>query len=234
MVPQSAYAFAVVSLVVIVLIVVYHAEGGPRDRDDRSPPALLLGRGHRQPHRPAALRRTWWTGSTWGSASWRFWTYNIADAAITTSLILIFVRGHVPRPSQSGGAMTEPGPRAAPPEDATDEVDGDEDLEGALGLEPAPPSVAPGPRRLASPRRRCRAAHRPLRGGSHRALALLRSEADQRRAAGGRHRPTPPRQLRGPRSRRRSRSRCRRRRSRTTWSPIRRSRWRWSTRTTTS
>ena len=47
--------------------------------------------------------------------------------------------------------MTEPGPRAEPPEDAADVIDGDEDLESALGLEPAPPSVEPGPRRLAIP-----------------------------------------------------------------------------------
>jgi 23S rRNA pseudouridine1911/1915/1917 synthase len=46
--------------------------------------------------------------------------------------------------------MTEPGPLATTPEDA-DEVDGDEDLEVVLGPESAPPSVEPGPRRLAVP-----------------------------------------------------------------------------------
>ncbi len=47
--------------------------------------------------------------------------------------------------------MTDPGLAAAAPEDAADdELDG-EDLEAALGLEPAPPSVAPGPRRLTIP-----------------------------------------------------------------------------------
>ncbi len=48
--------------------------------------------------------------------------------------------------------MTDPGHRADPHEDATDDVvDGDEDLEGSLGIEPAPPSVEPGPRRLVVP-----------------------------------------------------------------------------------
>ncbi len=48
--------------------------------------------------------------------------------------------------------MTEPTPLGALAEAVPDEdLEIDEDLDGALGLEPAPPSVEPGPRRLAVP-----------------------------------------------------------------------------------
>jgi 23S rRNA pseudouridine1911/1915/1917 synthase len=49
--------------------------------------------------------------------------------------------------------MAEPGDRAARSgdEDADVELAVDEDLDGGLGLEPPPPSVEPGPRRLAVP-----------------------------------------------------------------------------------
>ncbi len=45
--------------------------------------------------------------------------------------------------------MAEPGDRAVLPEE--EELLADDDLEGAAGLEPQPPSIAPGPRRLAIP-----------------------------------------------------------------------------------
>jgi len=48
--------------------------------------------------------------------------------------------------------MTDARIPADPPDvPADDEIDGDEDLEGAVGLEPARPSIEPGPRRLAIP-----------------------------------------------------------------------------------
>lgn len=89
MVPQSAYAFAIVSLVVIVLIVVYHRKAG-RGIVMSVATALLLG---------GAIgnlidRLLYGAVVDWidmGIGQWRFWTYNIADAAITTSLVLIFV-----------------------------------------------------------------------------------------------------------------------------------------------
>jgi len=89
MVPQSAGAFAVVSLVVIVVIVIYHRKAG-RGIVMSIATALLLG---------GAIgnlidRLLYGAVVDWidmGVGSARFWTYNIADAAITTSLIMIFV-----------------------------------------------------------------------------------------------------------------------------------------------
>ncbi len=48
--------------------------------------------------------------------------------------------------------MADPGARSAAPDaPLDDELEGDEELEAGLELEPAPPSVEPGPRRLAVP-----------------------------------------------------------------------------------
>ncbi|MHB8958580.1 MAG: signal peptidase II [Candidatus Limnocylindrales bacterium] len=94
MVPQSATAFAIVSLVVIVLIVVYHQRAG-RGVVMSIATSLLLG---------GAIgnlidRLHYGAVVDWidmGIGTWRFWTYNIADAAITTSLILVFVAAMFP------------------------------------------------------------------------------------------------------------------------------------------
>lgn len=100
MVPQSASAFAVVSLVVIVLIVVYHRKAG-RGIVMSVATALLLG---------GAIgnlidRLLYGAVVDWidmGIGQWRFWTYNVADAAITTSLILIFVAAMFPAIAEWG------------------------------------------------------------------------------------------------------------------------------------
>jgi signal peptidase II len=100
LVPQSAYAFAVVSLVVIVLIVVYHRQAG-RGIVMTLATSLLLG---------GAIgnlidRLHYGAVVDWidmGIGSWRFWTYNIADAAITTSLVMIFVVAMFPGVAEWG------------------------------------------------------------------------------------------------------------------------------------
>ena len=100
MVPQSAGAFAIVSLIVIVLIVVYHRKAG-RGIVMSIATALLLG---------GAIgnlidRLRFGEVVDWidmGIGAWRFWTYNIADAAITTALILIFVMALFPFTAEWG------------------------------------------------------------------------------------------------------------------------------------
>lgn len=100
MVPQSATAFALVSLVVIGLIVVYHQKAG-RGIVMSVATALLLGGAIGnlidRLHYGAVVD---WIDMGIGTA--RFWTYNIADAAITTSLILIFVAAVFPSVTEWG------------------------------------------------------------------------------------------------------------------------------------
>jgi signal peptidase II len=100
LVPQSATAFAVVSIVVIGLIVVYHRRAG-RGILMSIATALLLG---------GAIgnlidRLRFGEVVDWidmGIGQWRFWTYNIADAAITTALIIIFVVALFPQTAEWG------------------------------------------------------------------------------------------------------------------------------------
>ena len=100
MVPQSAMAFAVVSLVVIALIVVYHQRAG-RGIVMTVATALLLGGAIGnlidRLHHGAVVD---WIDM--GIGSLRFWTYNIADAAITVSLILILASALVPAVAEWG------------------------------------------------------------------------------------------------------------------------------------
>jgi signal peptidase II len=94
MVPQSAGAFAIVSLVVIVLIVAYHAKAG-RGIVMTLATSLLLG---------GAIgnlvdRLRYGSVVDWidmGIGSTRFWTYNIGDAAITTAILLIIATATFP------------------------------------------------------------------------------------------------------------------------------------------
>jgi signal peptidase II len=98
--PQSAPAFALVSLVVVVLIVVYHRKAG-RGIVTTIALALLLG---------GAIgnlidRLRWGYVLDWidmGIGEWRFYTYNIADAAITVSIIGLILLALVPRVGEWG------------------------------------------------------------------------------------------------------------------------------------
>jgi signal peptidase II len=94
MLPQSAGAFALVSLVVAGLIVWYHARAG-RGIVVTIALALLLGGALGN-----LLDRVHY-GSVvdfvdMGIGTWRFYTYNIADAAISTSIVLLIAMAVVP------------------------------------------------------------------------------------------------------------------------------------------
>jgi signal peptidase II len=94
MLPQSAAAFAIVSLVVAGLIVMYHAKAG-RGIVTTIALGLLLG---------GALgnlldRLRYGAVVDWvdmGIGQWRFYTYNVADACITTSIVLLLVMAVFP------------------------------------------------------------------------------------------------------------------------------------------
>jgi len=100
MLPRSGAAFAVVSLAVASLIVVYHAKAG-RGIVTTIALALLLG---------GALgnlidRLRYGAVVDWvdmGIGSWRFYTYNVADACITTAIILLLVMAVFPRVADWG------------------------------------------------------------------------------------------------------------------------------------
>jgi len=94
MLPQSAGAFAVVSLVVVGLIVWYHARAG---RGLLVTVALALLLGGAIGNLLDRLR----FGSVvdfvdMGIGAWRFYTYNLADAAITTAIVLLIAMAVVP------------------------------------------------------------------------------------------------------------------------------------------
>jgi signal peptidase II len=93
--PQSAPAFALVSLGVVALIVVYQRKGG-RGIVTTIALALLLG---------GALgnlidRLRWGYVLDWidmGIGSTRFWTYNIADSAISVAIICLIALAIFPK-----------------------------------------------------------------------------------------------------------------------------------------
>ncbi len=94
MLPQSAMAFAIVSLLVVGLIVWYHARAG-RGIVVTVALALLLGGAIGN-----LLDRLRY-GSVvdfvdMGIGAWRFYTYNVADAAITTAIVLLIAMAVVP------------------------------------------------------------------------------------------------------------------------------------------
>ena len=87
MLPQTAGAFAIVSLIVVGLIVYYHARAG-RGLVVTIALGLLLGGALGN-----LLDRLHY-GSVvdfvdMGIGAWRFYTYNVADAAISTSIVLL-------------------------------------------------------------------------------------------------------------------------------------------------
>jgi signal peptidase II len=87
MLPQSAGAFAIVSLVVVGVIVFYHAKAG-RGLVVTIALGLLLGGAI------GNLIDRLHYGSVvdfvdMGIGTWRFYTYNVADAAISTAIVLL-------------------------------------------------------------------------------------------------------------------------------------------------
>jgi signal peptidase II len=95
MLPQSAGAFAVVSLVVAGLIVLYHAKAG-RGLVVTLALGLLLGGAIGN-----LIDRVRF-GSVvdfvdMGIGAWRFYTYNVADAAISTAIVLLVLMALFPR-----------------------------------------------------------------------------------------------------------------------------------------
>ena len=94
MLPQSASAFAIVSVLVVGLIVWYHARAG-RGIVVTVALALLLGGAIGN-----LLDRLRY-GSVvdfvdMGIGVWRFYTYNVADAAISTAIVLLIAMAVVP------------------------------------------------------------------------------------------------------------------------------------------
>ncbi len=95
MLPQSAPAFAVVSMVVIVLIVLYHAKAR---RGLVITVALGLLLGGAIGNLVDRLRY----GAVvdfvdMGIGEWRFYTYNVADASISTAIVLLLLLAVFPR-----------------------------------------------------------------------------------------------------------------------------------------
>jgi signal peptidase II len=93
--PQSALLFAIVSLGVVALIVVYHRRAG---RGYLTTIALALLLGGAIGNLVDRLRYGYVVDFIdMGIGSWRFYTYNIADAAITTAILLLIGMALVPR-----------------------------------------------------------------------------------------------------------------------------------------
>jgi signal peptidase II len=100
MLPQSAPIFAVVSIVVTGLIVVYHAKAG-RGIVTTIALGLLLGGaiGNLLDRLNHGYVVDW---IDMGIGGVRFWTYNVADACITTAIILLLAMAIFPRIAELG------------------------------------------------------------------------------------------------------------------------------------
>jgi signal peptidase II len=100
MLPQSAPAFGLVSLVVTGLIVVYHAKAG-RGIVTTIALALLLGGaiGNLMDRLNHGYVVDWIDIGIGGT---RFWTFNVADACITVAIILLLLMAFVPRLAELG------------------------------------------------------------------------------------------------------------------------------------
>jgi signal peptidase II len=100
MLPQSAPIFAVVSLGVTALIVVYHAKAGHGIVTTIALGLLLggaLGNLVDRLHYGYVVDFV-----DMGIGSWRFYTYNLADACITTAIILLIVMAVFPKVAEWG------------------------------------------------------------------------------------------------------------------------------------
>jgi len=99
--PQSATAFAIVSLGVIALIVWYHSRVG-RSLFTSMALGLLLGGAIGN-----LIDRLRYGAVVdfvdMGIGSWRFYTYNIADAAISTSIVILVALALFPRLAEIAG-----------------------------------------------------------------------------------------------------------------------------------
>jgi signal peptidase II len=100
MLPQSAPIFAVVSLGVTALIVVYHAKAG---HGIVTTIALGLLLGGAIGNLVDRLHYGYVVDFVdMGIGSWRFYTYNLADACITTAIILLIVMAVFPKVAEWG------------------------------------------------------------------------------------------------------------------------------------
>ena len=100
MLPQSAGAFAVVSLVVIAGIMAYHWKAGRGIVTTIALGLLLGGAIGNLLDRVRYGAVVDWIDMGIGSA--RFWTYNIGDAAITTAIVLIILMAVLPAIAEWG------------------------------------------------------------------------------------------------------------------------------------
>jgi signal peptidase II len=100
MLPQSAPIFAIVSMGVTGLIVVYHAKAG---RGIVTTVALGLLLGGALGNLVDRLRHGYVVDFVdMGIGSWRFYTYNVADACITTAIVLLIAMAVFPRVAEWG------------------------------------------------------------------------------------------------------------------------------------
>jgi signal peptidase II len=100
MLPQSAPIFAVVSIGVTALIVVYHAKAGHGIVTTIALGLLLggaIGNLIDRLHYGYVVDFV-----DMGIGSWRFYTYNLADACITTAIVLLIVMAVFPRVAEWG------------------------------------------------------------------------------------------------------------------------------------
>jgi signal peptidase II len=92
--PQSAPVFAIVSLVVMVLIVVYHGRVGRGILMTVALGLLLGGAIGNMLDRVRFGSVIDWIDM--GIGGTRFWTYNLGDAAITTAILLLIATAVLP------------------------------------------------------------------------------------------------------------------------------------------
>jgi signal peptidase II len=85
----SRVFFGVVAVVIVGLLAAMYRESGPTDRLRRVALALIAGGAIGN-----LIDRVRWSGGVVdfidiGTATWRFWTFNVADSAVTVGTILL-------------------------------------------------------------------------------------------------------------------------------------------------